>query len=98
MNRQSACLSVINKIELPGYDGPEDEMQIVAEFIRNCQLLSLSEEIAEIAIRIRKGTRIKLPDAIIAATAMHHGLVLVTRNVKDFDSLPGIEIINPHEL
>ena len=73
-------------------------MRVIAEFINNCTLLPLTEQVAEIAIEIRKTVRIKLPDAIIAATAKHYGLILVTRNSKDFDRLPEIKIVNPHEI
>lgn len=34
-------------------------------------------------------------DSLIAATALHHDLCLVTRNVIDFDYLPALEIVNP---
>jgi len=33
-------------------------------------------------------------DALLAATALHHGLRLVTRNVRDFE-FPGLEVVNP---
>jgi len=36
-------------------------------------------------------------DGIIAATALHHNLTLVTRNVKDFEGL-GVATINPFEV
>jgi predicted nucleic acid-binding protein len=49
--------------------------------------------VAEEAVRIRRQRRLKLPDAIILATARVHGLVLVTRNTKDFDPAdPAIRI------
>jgi len=38
----------------------------------------------ELSVEIRRKKKLKLPDAIIAATAAHHGLILVTRNIKDF--------------
>jgi toxin FitB len=37
----------------------------------------------------------KLGDAIIAATALEHGVPLVTRNVDDFKHIPGLQVINP---
>lgn len=40
------------------------------------------------------GRPIHVPDAQIAATAIEHGLVLVTRNVRDFDDV-GVTVINP---
>ena len=42
------------------------------------------------------GRPLNVPDGQIAATALEHGLTLVTRNVKDFDDL-GLVIINPWE-
>jgi toxin FitB len=37
----------------------------------------------------------KLPDAIIAATALVHGCELVTRNVSDFAKIPGLSVFDP---
>lgn len=48
-------------------------------------------------IEIRKKYKIKLPDAIIAGTALTYSLTLVTRNTKDFDKIEGLSVINPHE-
>ncbi len=49
-----------------------------------CFLLELDSVVAAEAVSIRRQTRLKLPDAIILATARVHGLLLVTRNSKDF--------------
>jgi len=60
-------------------------------------LLPVSQEVAERAVAIRRTTRLKLPDAIIWATALEHGLQLSTRNTKDFSPAdPTIRI--PYEL
>ncbi len=40
------------------------------------------------------GRPLHVPDAQIAATALEHGLTLVTRNVKDFEGI-GVTILNP---
>jgi predicted nucleic acid-binding protein len=47
-------------------------------------LLEVTEQVASETILIRQNTRLKLPDAIILATARVHGLLLVTRNHRDF--------------
>jgi predicted nucleic acid-binding protein len=38
------------------------------------------------------------PDLILAATAIEHGLTLVTRNTNDFVGLPGLSMLNPWTL
>jgi len=48
------------------------------------ELIELDEAISQEAVRIRQRTRLKLADAIILATARVHGLLLVTRNHRDF--------------
>jgi len=48
------------------------------------------------AQRRKSGVSITAPDGLIAATALEHGLTLVTRNVRDFAGL-GLELINPWE-
>lgn len=50
------------------------------------------------AIVIRKHFRVKLPDAIIAATALVHDLSLITRNYNDFKKIQSIEILNPFDI
>jgi predicted nucleic acid-binding protein len=47
---------------------------------------------------LRQQRRIKLPDATIAATALAHGLPLITRNAADFQGVAGLSVINPHDL
>jgi hypothetical protein len=53
----------------------------------------LSAEIASEAVEIRKASRLRLPDAIVWATARTNGCLLVTRNARDFSPKePGIRI------
>ena len=47
---------------------------------------------------IRQQYKIKLPDAIIAATALVYGLVLITRNTKDFGLVPELQVFDPYSL
>jgi len=44
-----------------------------------------------------QGRQVKVADGLIAATALHHGLALVTRNVKDFSGM-GVPLLNPWEV
>ncbi len=57
------------------------------------KIINLDEPISIEAINVRKKSKVKLPDAIIHATALVHNRLLVTRNIKDFlSSDPSIRI------
>lgn len=58
------------------------------------RVLDVTVEIARVCAAIQVPDRRPLGDALIAATALHHGLAVVTRNVKDFE-VPGLTVINP---
>ncbi len=45
----------------------------------------------------RKGDLIGPMDTLIAATALAHGATLVTRNVREFDRVPGLAVVNWHD-
>jgi hypothetical protein len=78
------AISVITWIEvMTGAASPSEEA-ILRAFLSNFQYLAMTREVAERAAVIRRQKRIKMPDAIILATAEAAGRVLVTRNVKDF--------------
>lgn len=56
--------------------------------------IEVTSAIAHVTATIDVPHRRPLGDALIAATALHHGLTVVTRNEKDFD-VPGLAVINP---
>lgn len=90
-------ISVINQIEVLGFNGQQQEMQILEEFTVILNVIPLSENIVEETIKLRKQYKVKLPDAIIAATALQHNLTIITQNIKDFRNIPNISIINAHD-
>jgi predicted nucleic acid-binding protein len=57
--------------------------------------LPISDPIVREVINIRQARRMKLPDAIIAATALVHGCELVTRNISDFAKIPNLSVFDP---
>jgi predicted nucleic acid-binding protein len=65
---------------------------VISTLLEPFRELPVDRAIAERAGRIRRETGIRTPDALIAATAIEHRLGLVTRNVKDFDRVPGLRI------
>jgi len=50
---------------------------------------------AEMTAALPRGVAVPVMDSLIAATARHHGLVLVTRNVVDLRPFPGLAVDNP---
>jgi predicted nucleic acid-binding protein len=91
-------ISIMTEIELLGFNfSTLADLQKMEELIADTSVLPLTKAIAEQTILIRRKHKIKLPDAIIAATAMVHELRLVTRNISDFDSIDGLNVINPFD-
>lgn len=86
-------ISRITWIEVMAVAHP-DEAQLPEEFLRFFSVIELSEDIGRRAAMIRTQLRrIKLPDAIIWASAQTTGRILVTRNTRDFPAqMPGIRI------
>lgn len=91
-------LSVITKIEVLGFNAPNEYNKFLSDFIKDARIFDLTNEIVEKTIDIRKKHKIKLPDAIIAATAIYNQLTLVTRNISDFKNVRGLPLVNPHNL
>jgi predicted nucleic acid-binding protein len=92
---QTPHISVISQIEVLRYnDTPENEA-VLNDFIANSVIHSLSPAVIRHTIELCKRSRIKLPDAIIAATALTENYVLVTRNIDDFKYITGIKLLDP---
>jgi predicted nucleic acid-binding protein len=64
----------------------------IAALLEPLRELPVDRTIAERAGRVRRETKIRLPDALIAATALEHDLQLVSRNRRDFESVRGIRL------
>lgn len=62
-------------------------------FLLNFHILSIDSAVAERAIIIRRTKKLKLPDAIIYATAVESSRTLLTRNTRDFPpGMPGVRV------
>ncbi|NJM24933.1 MAG: type II toxin-antitoxin system VapC family toxin [Bacteroidia bacterium] len=84
------CISVITEIELLCWKtATERDVDIIHNFVSDAIVIELERSIKLKTADIRKAHKAKLPDAIIAATAIIYNCTLVTRNTKDFKSIPG---------
>lgn len=66
--------------------------------VADAWIFELENEIKLKTAEIRKGSKIKLPDAIIAATALIQNLTLLTRNISDFKNIVGLQVIDPFKI
>lgn len=90
-------ISRVTWIEVQGGVRNAEEADVAEMFLRDFEVIELTRAIAREAAEIRRTTRIRLPDAVIWATARHESALLVTRNTKDFPAdEPGIRI--PYQL
>lgn len=80
-----------------GFNGSPTEMQILEEFIDVTNVLPLSDIVVQKTIELRKNIKIKLPDAIVAATALAYKLTLITRNTTDFQKVAGLDCLDGHQ-
>jgi len=92
---ENFIISFITLIEYLGYKAISKSSE---EFISLADVIFIDSPIIQSCIDIRKNYNIKLPDAIIAATALVRGLILVTNNEKDFDPIHNLIILNPYSL
>jgi predicted nucleic acid-binding protein len=89
---QSPSISVISWIEVMAGTTAQTESTARA-FLQTFDLLQIDAKVAEQAVILRKARRIKLPDAVIWATAQVHQCLLVSRNTRDFDQNdPGVRV------
>lgn len=79
LNQKEVFLSIISEMELLAYPTITDvEIQSVKSFIADANILELTQPIKEIAISIKRQYKLKLPDAIIAASAIQANLPLIS--------------------
>lgn len=92
----NAAVASVTRVEALGFTGMTTaEDAAIRGFLIKCLCYPLDDEVIERAVILRQQKRMKLGDAIIAATALEYDLPLVTRNVADFSHIPGLQIINP---
>lgn len=95
----SFYISIINKIEILGFKNLSlSEEKKFHNLIQASSVIPLHDGIVEETIFIRKKHSIKLPDAIIAASAISTDAILLTSNENDFTKIGRLKLVNPNML
>ena len=88
-------ISAINKIELLSFYFVE---QTLVDFVSFAEVYPIDDETIDKTIVIRKKYKIKLPDAVIAATAIINNFTLITHNIKDFQKITELQIMDSYAI
>jgi predicted nucleic acid-binding protein len=88
--RERILYSVVTRCEL--FAGRESEEETVQRLLEPFGELAVDRLVAERAGRLRRAGGLRTPAALIAATALEHELVLVTRNARDFQPARALKL------
>ena len=88
--------SAITRLEVLGFPGlnAADEMGLGNLLVQFGEA-PIDDAVIERAIEIRRSVRIKIPDALVAATALIYEANLLTRNTGDFKNVPDLSVLDP---
>lgn len=91
----SLYVSEITKLEVLGFPRlNEADKEYFDDIFSSVNILSVTSEIIDEAVRLRQQRKRSLGDSIIAATALVHNLPVVTNNVTDFSTVEGLTVIS----
>jgi len=93
---EEIAISQITFVEVLSFSFSATEEKDVRELLDTFRILDIDSKISNQAIENRKLKKIKIPDNIIASTAQSHSLILVTRNIKDFNLLD-VRVLDPFD-
>lgn len=93
LNGRDVHVSFITELELLGFqDLKEDDRSVIEEFLSNCIIVDLSQAIKKITIELKQKYKLKLPDAIIAATSIYMNLPLISAD-RDFERILDLQFV-----
>jgi len=99
LNKAEPFISIITQIEVFSYkELSVDNKRKLTVFVENATVFEVDELVALKTINLRLNYKIKLADAIIAATALHYHLTLITHNTSDFKKIKGLKLIDPYNI
>ena len=87
-------VSAVTELELFAYsDLTAEEESLIEELLATISVIPVDSRIARLAALVRRSYRLKVPDSVIAATAMFTGSKLLTRNTRDFRKIPNFIVV-----
>ena len=89
----SISVSIISEIEIlsfPNLDSKGEKK--IKDFFKSVELIRLNDQVKELSIQIKKSYKLKLPDAVIAATAFYKNIPLVSTDT-DFEKIEELNLI-----
>jgi toxin FitB len=93
------AVSAVSYVEVLGYHQLDDEArQYLEAFFHLAQVLPLSQAVLDQAVALRQQRKMSLGDALVAGTALAHGLTLVTRHIEDVQWIQELSLLNPFEI
>ena len=91
--QKKLSISIITMMELLSFPRlTNDEEAIIREYLKECNIIDINFDICERTILLRRNYKIKLPDAIVAATSMIYNAPLITADVGFF-RLEGLKLV-----
>ncbi len=92
----TGSISAIARVEVLGFQKLEESERMVLDLIlERLNKIPITDPVLDEAIRLKQLKKMSLGDSIIAGTAILHGGELATRNLKDFQNIPGLSASDP---
>ncbi len=93
LSQNEVFISPIVRIELLSFPPlSTEEIEIIEELLLQFDSVVISREVEDLTLMIKRQYKTKLPDAVIAASALQQGACLVTRNAQDFRQITNLII------
>ncbi len=93
LDGKDIVISFITEMELLSFPkASKKELKYISSFINHCQVIHINNSIKETAISYRKSYSLKLPDAIVAASADYFNLPLFTAD-RDFEKIAELNLL-----
>lgn len=94
LNQKQLYMSFITQLELLGYaDLTKQQEQQIEYMLENCVIIDINNRIKQEVIKLKRNYTIKLPDCIVAATAMYMDLPLITSD-KGFNKIEELNLMS----